>query len=320
MSTQGVGDRSPVPVSPDHDLRGVLRIPAFRKLWTALSLSSFGDWLGLLALTALAPRLANDSYAAANLAIAGVFILRLAPAIVIGPLGGRGRRPARPPLDDGGLRPGALRAVPVDPARRHPVVAVRRDLPHRGREPDLDPGQGSDAAQPRAARAARDGQPAQPVHDLRFRAGRRRGVRRPRAAVGHARQRGARRSTGRARAVLQRRDVPGVRADHPAAHRDPRAGEGRAGRRDAGCVAHAGRGLALRRPHPAGAGAWSSACSARSLPAARWSAWPARSSPTSAAATPATACCSARSSSGWPPACSSARGWCPTSAGAGCSA
>ncbi|HEX6514149.1 MAG TPA: MFS transporter, partial [Nocardioidaceae bacterium] len=75
-------------VIPDHDLRGVLRIPAFRRLWTALSLSSLGDWLGLLALTALAPRLADDGYAAANLAIAGVFILRLAPAILIGPLGG----------------------------------------------------------------------------------------------------------------------------------------------------------------------------------------------------------------------------------------
>ncbi len=76
------------PVSPDHDLRGVLRIAPFRRLWTALSLSSLGDWLGLLALTALAPRLADGGYAAANLAIAGVFILRLAPAIVVGPLAG----------------------------------------------------------------------------------------------------------------------------------------------------------------------------------------------------------------------------------------
>ncbi len=75
-------------VSPEHDLRGVLRIPAFRKLWTALSLSSFGDWLGLLALTALAPKLASDGYAAANIAISGVFILRLAPAILIGPFAG----------------------------------------------------------------------------------------------------------------------------------------------------------------------------------------------------------------------------------------
>jgi dTMP kinase len=75
-------------VNPEHDLRGVLRVSAFRRLWTALSLSSFGDWLGLLALTALAPKLAHDGYAAANLAIAGVFILRLAPAILIGPLAG----------------------------------------------------------------------------------------------------------------------------------------------------------------------------------------------------------------------------------------
>ncbi|MEO7981386.1 MAG: dTMP kinase [Sporichthyaceae bacterium] len=76
------------PVSPDHDLRGVLRIQAFRRLWTALSLSSLGDWLGLLALTALAPRLAKDGYAAQNLAVAGVFILRLAPAILVGPIAG----------------------------------------------------------------------------------------------------------------------------------------------------------------------------------------------------------------------------------------
>ena len=75
-------------VSQDHDLLGVLRVAPFRRLWTALSLSSLGDWLGLLALTALAPRLADGGYAAANLAIAGVFILRLAPAVVVGPLAG----------------------------------------------------------------------------------------------------------------------------------------------------------------------------------------------------------------------------------------
>ncbi len=76
------------PVSPDHAIGGVLRITAFRQLWTALSLSSLGDWLGLLALTALAPRLASGGYAAANLAVAGVFILRLAPAVVVGPIAG----------------------------------------------------------------------------------------------------------------------------------------------------------------------------------------------------------------------------------------
>ncbi len=81
-------DAAHQPVSPDHDLRGVLRIDAFRRLWTALSLSSLGDWLGLLALTALAPRLAQGGYAAQNLAVAGVFILRLAPAILVGPIAG----------------------------------------------------------------------------------------------------------------------------------------------------------------------------------------------------------------------------------------
>jgi dTMP kinase len=87
VSSAGL-DASPRAVSPDHDLRGVLRIAPFRRLWTALSLSSLGDWLGLLALTALAPRLAQQGYAAQNLAVAGVFILRLAPAILVGPVAG----------------------------------------------------------------------------------------------------------------------------------------------------------------------------------------------------------------------------------------
>ena len=88
MRTHGRADATLDPVSPDHDLRAVLRIGPFRRLWTALSLSSLGDWLGLLALTALAPRLAQHGYAAQNLAVAGVFILRLAPAIIVGPVAG----------------------------------------------------------------------------------------------------------------------------------------------------------------------------------------------------------------------------------------
>ncbi len=73
----------------DHGVRGVLRITSFRHLWLSLGLSSFGDWLGLLATTALAAALGGqESYAAANLAVSGVLILRLAPAIVFGPLAG----------------------------------------------------------------------------------------------------------------------------------------------------------------------------------------------------------------------------------------
>jgi dTMP kinase len=66
----------------------VLSIRPFNRLWRALSVSSFGDWLGLLASTALAQQLAGDDYAKANFAIAGVFIVRLIPAVLLGPLAG----------------------------------------------------------------------------------------------------------------------------------------------------------------------------------------------------------------------------------------
>jgi dTMP kinase len=50
--------------------------------------SSLGDWLGLLATTALAQQLSGGSYATANFAIAGVFIARLLPAVFLGPIAG----------------------------------------------------------------------------------------------------------------------------------------------------------------------------------------------------------------------------------------
>jgi dTMP kinase len=73
--------------APDHDVRAVLAITPFRRLWMALGLSSFGDWLGLLATTSLASALATGT-SAKLLAVSGVFILRLAPAVVFGPLAG----------------------------------------------------------------------------------------------------------------------------------------------------------------------------------------------------------------------------------------
>ncbi len=80
----------PVPdehVAPDHDVRAVLAITPFRRLWLALGLSSFGDWLGLLATTSLAGSLATGT-SGKLLAVSGVFILRLAPAVVFGPFAG----------------------------------------------------------------------------------------------------------------------------------------------------------------------------------------------------------------------------------------
>jgi len=71
-------------------VRGVLHIPDFRRLWIALSLSSLGDWLGLLATTALARELVagGDDFRKGSIAIGGVFAFRLLPALVIGPFAG----------------------------------------------------------------------------------------------------------------------------------------------------------------------------------------------------------------------------------------
>ncbi|MDQ4008294.1 MAG: MFS transporter, partial [Actinomycetota bacterium] len=74
--------------APAHSLAAVLRLRAFRRLWIGLGLSSLGDWLGLLALTAFAGELAGAGYAEKNFAIAGVLFLRVVPAVVIGPLAG----------------------------------------------------------------------------------------------------------------------------------------------------------------------------------------------------------------------------------------
>jgi dTMP kinase len=68
-------------------LKGVLRTKPFRRLWYATALSSLGDWLGLLATTALATSLAHG-YQAQNYALGGVLVVKLLPAIVLGPLAG----------------------------------------------------------------------------------------------------------------------------------------------------------------------------------------------------------------------------------------
>jgi len=68
-------------------IRGVLRVTPFRRLWYSTALSSFGDWLGLLATTALATSLVHG-YQAQNYALGGVLVVKLLPAIVLGPLAG----------------------------------------------------------------------------------------------------------------------------------------------------------------------------------------------------------------------------------------
>ena len=78
---------------------GVLSIRPFRRLWIATSLSSLGDWLSLLALSALAYSLTGtQSHAhgsvptgnatAGSVAVGGVWITSLLPYLLFGPLAG----------------------------------------------------------------------------------------------------------------------------------------------------------------------------------------------------------------------------------------
>ena len=67
--------------------RAALRNEGFRKLYTALALSSFGDWLGFLATTALATQLV-DSFQGKAYATGGVLVFRLLPAVLFGPIAG----------------------------------------------------------------------------------------------------------------------------------------------------------------------------------------------------------------------------------------
>ncbi|MDQ2710527.1 MAG: thymidylate kinase [Actinomycetota bacterium] len=65
----------------------MLAIPAFRRLWLVTALASTGDWLSLLALSALATQL-TTGYQAQSFALGGVVATKLLPALVFGPLAG----------------------------------------------------------------------------------------------------------------------------------------------------------------------------------------------------------------------------------------
>jgi dTMP kinase len=65
---------------------GVLSITPFRRLWIALTLASLGDWLSLLALSALAAKIGGTKNGA--YAVSGVWLTSLLPWLVFGPLAG----------------------------------------------------------------------------------------------------------------------------------------------------------------------------------------------------------------------------------------
>jgi dTMP kinase len=89
----GTSGRSKAPPANQVDLSGtaelkaILRIRPFRRLWAVLGLSSLGDWLGLLATSTFAAEQVSGS-AAKGAAFGTVIAVRLLPALVLGPLAG----------------------------------------------------------------------------------------------------------------------------------------------------------------------------------------------------------------------------------------
>ncbi len=76
-----------VDLSGFDEIRAVLRLRAFRRLWLVLGLSALGDWLGLLATSVFAAAQVSGS-TAKGLAFGGVIAVRLLPALVLGPVAG----------------------------------------------------------------------------------------------------------------------------------------------------------------------------------------------------------------------------------------
>jgi len=71
----------------ENALLTLARIPVVRRMWAAITFSSLGDWLGLLANTALAQQLTHhQSQATQGAAISGVILVRLSPDLFFGPI------------------------------------------------------------------------------------------------------------------------------------------------------------------------------------------------------------------------------------------
>ena len=84
MATEDPTLASPRPPR-ENTLLALFRIPVFRRMWAAITFSSLGDWLGLLANTALAQQLTqSQSVATQGAAISGVILVRLAPDLLFG--------------------------------------------------------------------------------------------------------------------------------------------------------------------------------------------------------------------------------------------
>ncbi|HMC52928.1 MAG TPA: MFS transporter [Acidimicrobiales bacterium] len=99
------------PARAPHGVRTLLRHTAFRRLLIGQSVSALGDWMATVALLALVLDLTGSSTA-----VAGILVLRLAPAALAGPLAARAirrwdRRRTMVAMD--GARAGIVVLVPL---------------------------------------------------------------------------------------------------------------------------------------------------------------------------------------------------------------
>jgi dTMP kinase len=69
-------------------LKDLLRQPTFSKLIRAMTVSSLGDWVGFVAVSALVVQLGGGSVAKSSFAVAGVMVARLLPSVLFGPFAG----------------------------------------------------------------------------------------------------------------------------------------------------------------------------------------------------------------------------------------
>jgi len=76
-----------VDLSGFAELRAILRIRPFRRLWLVLGLTSLADWLGLLATSIFAAEQVSGP-AAKGFAFGAVIAVRLLPAMILGPVAG----------------------------------------------------------------------------------------------------------------------------------------------------------------------------------------------------------------------------------------
>ena len=203
--------------APTYSLLAVLRIQDFRRLWVGLGLSSLGDWLGLLALTAMA-NAAADTYAGKNYAIATVLFLRVLPALVLGPIAGyvADRLDRRNVLIWGDFLRGALFLTIPLVGPRSGCCGGSSWSRCWSRPTSLVWGPAKDATVPNLVPRERleAGQPDQPGDDVRLGAAGGGALRRPdagRPGLPPSVVRLGRRRAGRRRALLQRAVVPGLR-------------------------------------------------------------------------------------------------------------